>query len=445
KLLEFATGLIDTVVEGIRNWVVTTIVRAAITKLVTMFNPVGAVIQGIITIYNTIAFFIERAKQIAALAEAIFDSIVNIANGNIGAATDHVEKAMARTLPVIISFLARLIGLGGISSEIKKIIQKIQSVIDNAINKVVNFIVDRAKGLIAKMTGKSTEAGKADTRTREAKEKDVKDAVRAVKESATSPGATIETVQQQLPKLKEIYRLNVLTVVPKSGSSFHIHAEVNPTGDEDVTIGGSKEPSAKIVGPLVVLQVTVMGRNYELKQSIQRHHYLWLDNADSEEINSIMFYNLPFDQIVKDSIELGKQIQTKLAKSQKAQVEGKYQVGERSYVVDNVEHFYVVQGKLVWGGVSKEEWLATRSIRKIHRGVKDDQGRLITYSTIRRMIARRRVRPDAQEAIRFIPRPNIVNAAVIAFKAAPSSDRKIIEASGQEQLALAIRFLVQND
>lgn len=154
KLLEFATGLVDTVVEGIRNWVVTTIVKAAITKLVTMFNPVGAIIQGIITIYNTISFFIERAKQIAALANAIFDSIINIANGNLGAAIDYVEKTMARTLPVIIGFLASLIGLGGISGQIKKIIEKIQAVIDNAINKVVSFIVDKARGLFAKATGK---------------------------------------------------------------------------------------------------------------------------------------------------------------------------------------------------------------------------------------------------------------------------------------------------
>src|SRR5262249_27028394 len=150
------------------------IVEAAVTKLVTMFNPVGAIIQGIITIYNTVVFFIERAKQIATLANAIFESISNIATGNLGAAIDYVEKTMARGLTVIISFLARMVGLGGISNEIKKIIQKIQSVVDNAVNKVVNFIVDKAKGLMAKVTGKGGKAGSTDNRTREAKEKDVK-------------------------------------------------------------------------------------------------------------------------------------------------------------------------------------------------------------------------------------------------------------------------------
>ncbi len=162
KVLEFATGLIDTVIGGIIDWATKTIVGAAITKIVTMFNPVGAIIQGIITIYNTVKFFIERAKQIAAVAEAVFDSIKNIATGNIGGAIEYIEKTMARFLPVVIGFLASFIGLGGIGGEIKKIIQKIQAVIDNAINKVVNFVVDKAKALIGKVTGKKDEKGTGD-------------------------------------------------------------------------------------------------------------------------------------------------------------------------------------------------------------------------------------------------------------------------------------------
>ena len=64
------------------------------------------IVQAIITIYNTVKFFIERAKQIAAVAEAVFDSIKNIATGNIGGAIEYIEKTMARFLPVVIGFLA---------------------------------------------------------------------------------------------------------------------------------------------------------------------------------------------------------------------------------------------------------------------------------------------------------------------------------------------------
>ncbi len=199
KVLEFATGLIDTVIGGIIDWATKTIVGAAITKLVTMFNPVGAIIQGIITIYNTIKFFIERAKQIASVAEAVFDSIKNIATGNISGAMDYVEKTMARFLPVVIGFLASFIGLGGIGGEIKKIIQKIQTVVDNAINKVVNFVVDKAKALIAKVTGK----GKAEEKDKD-KEAAGSKAVKAKVKTELS-GKTITDTKQAEALISGIY------------------------------------------------------------------------------------------------------------------------------------------------------------------------------------------------------------------------------------------------
>ena len=153
KLLEFATGLVDTVIGGIRDWAAKSIVGAAITKLVTLFNPVGAVIQGIISIYNTVMFFIERAQQIAALVESIVSSVENIARGNLGGAIAFVEKTMARTLPVIISFLARFIGLGNVSGAIKGIIAKIQGVVGKALDKVTDFVVKLTKPIVAALRG----------------------------------------------------------------------------------------------------------------------------------------------------------------------------------------------------------------------------------------------------------------------------------------------------
>jgi len=79
--------------------VANSVVGAAITKLISMFNPAGAVIQAIIAVYNTIKFFIERAQQLGALANAVFDSIAAIASGNIGNAVQAVENALGRAVP----------------------------------------------------------------------------------------------------------------------------------------------------------------------------------------------------------------------------------------------------------------------------------------------------------------------------------------------------------
>ncbi len=154
QIVEAIGGLWDLVIGGIKDWAVTKIVTAAITKLVTMFNPAGAIIQAIIAIYNTVAFFIERIKQILALVEAIVDSIANIAEGKLAQAANWVEKAMARTIPVILGFLARLIGLGDISSAVKKVITAIQEKVDKGIDFVIKWIVDKAKSLVGKKDDK---------------------------------------------------------------------------------------------------------------------------------------------------------------------------------------------------------------------------------------------------------------------------------------------------
>lgn len=147
QIVEAIGSLWDMVIGGIKDWAISKIVTAAITKLATMFNPVGAIIQSIIAIYNTVAFFIERIKQILAMVEAIVDSIANIAAGKLAAAANYVEQAMARTIPVILGFLARLIGLGDVSGAIKKVITAIQEKVDKAIDAVIAWLVDKAKAL----------------------------------------------------------------------------------------------------------------------------------------------------------------------------------------------------------------------------------------------------------------------------------------------------------
>lgn len=163
QIVEAIGSLWDMVIGGIKDWAITKIVTAAITKLVTMFNPAGAIIQAIIATYNTVAFFIERIKQILAFVEAVVDSIANIANGKIAQAANYVERAMGRTIPVILGFLARLIGLGNVSEAVKKVITAIQAKVDKGIDAVIKWVVDKAKSLFGGKTEDAKGAAPADS------------------------------------------------------------------------------------------------------------------------------------------------------------------------------------------------------------------------------------------------------------------------------------------
>lgn len=148
KIKEYISNLKEMVVDAIQDWLITTIIKSAVTKLVMMFNPVGAIIQAIMMIYRTVMFFIENINRILDFVEAIIDSVYNIATGAIGSAADWIEKALARAVPIIIGFLARLLGLSGLTEKIRGFILKVQTRIDKAIDKVIEKIVGGIKNLV---------------------------------------------------------------------------------------------------------------------------------------------------------------------------------------------------------------------------------------------------------------------------------------------------------
>ncbi|TDH27276.1 DUF4157 domain-containing protein [Segetibacter sp. 3557_3] len=139
----------DTVIEGIKSFVIEKIVVAGITWLVSMLNPASAFIKACKMIYDVIMFFVTRGSQIMALVNAVIDSVTAIAKGSIGVAATAVENALAKALPVAISFLASLLGLGGISDKIKAIIAKIQA----PINAAIDWVINKAVTLVKKVAG----------------------------------------------------------------------------------------------------------------------------------------------------------------------------------------------------------------------------------------------------------------------------------------------------
>lgn len=142
-------------IAEVTSMVATEVVQAAVAKIVSMINPAGAVIQAIIAIYNTIMFFVERASQIAATAAAFVDSIAAIAAGQLTAAAQKVEQTMANTLVLVISFLARLAGLGGIPAKVVGVIKRIRQPIDKGLDRIVAWL----GGLLKKLEAAAKSAG----------------------------------------------------------------------------------------------------------------------------------------------------------------------------------------------------------------------------------------------------------------------------------------------
>ncbi|GBO53442.1 hypothetical protein APA_1349 [Pseudanabaena sp. lw0831] len=215
----------DQMIAQVTQMISTEVVKAAITKLVSMLNPAGAVIQAIIATYNTVTFFIEKINQIAAVVAAFIDSISAIANGQVGNAAKKVETTMANTLTIVIAFLAKFAGLGNIPDKVVGIVKKIRAPIDKGLDKIVAWLgkmLEKAKQLFSK----KDKDGKPDERTEAQKAEDLKKAVaeaKALEKKQKKPSS----LNKALDKIKSLYRLTDLSV--KSGEKgLDVHAAINP-------------------------------------------------------------------------------------------------------------------------------------------------------------------------------------------------------------------------
>jgi hypothetical protein len=140
------SNLWDMVIGGIQDWLIENVVQAAILKIATMWNPVGAIIQLIQTAWNTYQWLAENAQRIFGLVQAVVDSIANIVAGDISGAANWIEQSLADLVPIAISLFANLLGLGGLADHIRTVIEDVQQAVDEAIDALIARVMAMFRG-----------------------------------------------------------------------------------------------------------------------------------------------------------------------------------------------------------------------------------------------------------------------------------------------------------
>ena len=80
KLGDLKEMLLNPVIDMVRN----TIITKAVTKIVSMLNPAGAIYQACMMIYNVVSFFLNNWDRLKEIVGKIFDSLALSATGAIG-------------------------------------------------------------------------------------------------------------------------------------------------------------------------------------------------------------------------------------------------------------------------------------------------------------------------------------------------------------------------
>ncbi len=251
RVTEFFGQLREAALGAIRSFIQQRLVMAGIQQLISMLSPVGAVIQAIIKTYTTIQFFLEKINQILELVESIVNSIAAIAAGQIASAANFVERTMARTIPVILDFLARFIGLGNVGAQVQTTIRNLQARVDQMLDRAVDWIRRQAASLASRALGGDPNAP-PEQRVRNA----VTEGKRAVERYAGQRvGALV--LRPLLSVIRVRHRVTTLDVVQR-GETWAVRAEINPAYEDGTNVRvvpeGSPDdwPTGSAVDPIPI-------------------------------------------------------------------------------------------------------------------------------------------------------------------------------------------------
>jgi hypothetical protein len=212
---EMFSNLKEMVIDAITSMIETEVVQAGIKWILGLLTPAGAFIKAAMAIYDIVKFFIDKASQVADLINAIIDGIAAVAGGAIGGAAKLIEDALAKSLPIVIGFLANLLGIGDLAKKVQGIVEKIRAKIDQGIE----WVIMKAKGVAGRLMGKGgVKKSKAGEQLDPEHEKKVQVGLAAIdaEENRIAPDKTItkEEAQQVAASVKATHPIfKSLTVV----------------------------------------------------------------------------------------------------------------------------------------------------------------------------------------------------------------------------------------
>ncbi|WP_299484207.1 DUF4157 domain-containing protein [uncultured Roseibium sp.] len=149
-------SLKQTVIDGIKNWAIVNVIKEGIIWLLSLLNPASALVKALKLLADLVFWLIDNFKRIKDFVMSVYTAVANIAAGVLGPAAKAVENAMARSLPVVISFVASAIGLGNIGEAVQGVIQKITA----PINKMIDALIDKVVAYAKKLWGKAKKGAK---------------------------------------------------------------------------------------------------------------------------------------------------------------------------------------------------------------------------------------------------------------------------------------------
>ncbi|MGH7928297.1 MAG: hypothetical protein ACREQV_10925, partial [Candidatus Binatia bacterium] len=231
QLKEKVGDLKENLLGKISEYLIPTVLIAGITWLVSLLNPASAFIKACKAIIDIVMFIVERGAQIMAFVNAVLDAVIAIAGGGAGGVPGLIETALATAIPVLIGFLAALLGIGGLADKVKKLFQSLSKPVMKAVDWIVEKIAAFGKQLWAKLKskfGKKREGKELTPQERQAKLKAGLAALDGLTSKYSASGATEKQMAAGTRSIKRQYPVFVELSATKRGEKWEYRYVASP-------------------------------------------------------------------------------------------------------------------------------------------------------------------------------------------------------------------------
>lgn len=126
------------------------VLKEGVIWLLSMLNPASALVKIVKAIFDLVMTVIARFQQLKSFVQTIWGAVASILAQKFKAVTKRVEDVLARGLPVVISLLAGVLGLGGLASRVSGVLKKVTAPVNKVIDRVTDRVIAFARKLVAK-------------------------------------------------------------------------------------------------------------------------------------------------------------------------------------------------------------------------------------------------------------------------------------------------------
>ncbi|MFE6104696.1 Rossmann-like fold-containing protein [Streptomyces laurentii] len=221
----------STILSKLTEYLVPTVIVAGITWILSLLNPASAFVRAVKGIIDIVTFIVNQGAQIVEFVGAVLDAVIQIANGGQAGVPKMVETALAASIPLLLGFLASLLGIGSLANKVKSVFHTVSKPVNRAIDKLVDLIAKKGKDLWQKLNKR----GRNDTkRPEDGFRADImrrwRRGIAAIRSLSgrSSEKRDPKDLQVELSSIKEKYGFQKVTAHWHSNSQWRIYAKLNP-------------------------------------------------------------------------------------------------------------------------------------------------------------------------------------------------------------------------